>query len=117
MQPCVVADGEKVRVNKMIIPFSCGTQYMDWSESNCNRCTKGVHHLNDDAAWPTCELEVALLTACFGDGAIDERTAQRIGVTDQTEGHYTWPCGEVDWTEEWKAEWYRLHPERQPVTA
>lgn len=87
---------------------------MDWSESNCNRCTKGVHRLNDDAAWPTCELESALLTACFDSGEIPLAIAQRIGMTTD-DGRYVWPCAEVDWTEEWQAEYYRRHPELKPI--
>lgn len=95
-------------------PFSNGGQYSDWSDCNCARCTKGAHRLNDDAAFPDCELEAALLVACFDSGEIPLTIAQRIGMKED-EGRYVWPCAEVQWTEEWKAEYYRLHPELKPV--
>lgn len=101
-------------MTEAVRPFSNGTQYADWSDSNCARCTKGVHRLNDETAWPTCELEAALLEACFGDGEIPLATAQRIGMREN-EGRYVWPCAEVDWTEEWKAEYYSRHPEKKPM--
>lgn len=96
-----------------VSPFRNGTQYDDWSEYNCNRCTKGVHRLNDETAWPTCELEADLLEARFGDGEIPADTAKRIGINDEI--RYVWPCAEVEWTEEWQAEYYWLHPELKPV--
>lgn len=96
-----------------ITPFANGTQYDDWCESNCARCKKSTQFGNGAG----CVLEDNLLLACFSDGMIDERTAQRIGMNESTKNRYTWPCSEVDWTEEWKAEWYRLHPEQKPVTA
>ncbi len=95
-------------------PFSNGTQYADWTDSNCNRCTKGVHRLDDEIAWPTCELEAALLTACFESGEIPLFIAERIGMKED-EARYCWPCAEVDWTDEWKAEYRRQHPEIEPV--
>jgi hypothetical protein len=88
-----------------IRPFGDGTQFADWTECNCNRCTKGVHRLADDA-WPTCELEAALTTACFDTGEITLDIAKRIGMRDGEE-RYVWPCNEVEWTEEWKAEYHR----------
>jgi hypothetical protein len=99
---------------RRIVPFSNGTQYDDWCTNNCERCTKSSQY-GDGAG---CELEDSLLTACFDDGKIDQQTAQRIGMnTDQHEDRYVWPCSEVVWTEEWKAEWRKRHPERSAVPA
>lgn len=84
-------------------PFFSGSQYGDWTSGNCDRCTKGAHRLGPDAL-PTCEIELALGEAYFGDGKVDADIAQRMGVT--TSGvTYGWPCSEVEWTEEWKAEY------------
>lgn len=97
-------------VEAKVSPFDSGTQFIDWTEANCNRCNKGVHRLNDESAWPPCELEAALTTACFDDGYIPLSIAKRIGMKED-EGRYCWPCAEVDWTSEWKAEYRRRHPE------
>jgi len=77
-------------------PFSCGSQYGDWTSANCERCTKAA----EGYAWPTCEIEAALCEAYCGDGEITDRIAARMG---ESKGRYNWPCGEVEWTEEWKA--------------
>jgi hypothetical protein len=72
-------------------PFSNGTQSLDWQASNCDRCTK----LNN------CQLIDALNVAYFGDGAVPDEIARRL---DYAPGRYLWQCGEVVWTEEWKAQ-------------
>lgn len=108
MQPCVVAGGEKVgdmTTETNVVPFANGTQYDDWCASNCERCKKS-DYFNDG---PGCDLEESLLLACFADGTITEQTAQRIGITGETQNRYVWPCGEVEWTEEWKAECHKRH--------
>ncbi len=92
---------------RTIVPFENGTQFDDWCASNCERCEKSTQY-SDGAG---CELEDNLLLACFDDGKIDATTAQRIGMNESTKNRYTWPCGEVDWTEEWKAECRLRHPE------
>lgn len=89
----------------MIQPFYCGSQYADWTSNNCDRCTKGANLLRSDAL-PTCEIELALLDAYIGDGEVSADIAQRMGYTDDGLA-YTWPCGEVVWTDEWKAEYLR----------
>ncbi len=83
-------------------PFANSFQSMDWEESNCVRCTK----YSDDAS--ACPLMYAMALACINDGTVDEDTARSIGYLKEngrTEGRYAWPCVEVIWTEEWKAEW------------
>lgn len=80
-------------------PFHCGTQFADWEEANCFRCKKGT--LNDPSVWPTCPIQVALIEAYLSDGCIADAIADRM---TRSEGCYNWPCGEVEWTEEWKAE-------------
>ena len=43
--------------------------------------------------------------ACIGPGEISEPMAKRAGITEDNKSLYQWPCGEVEWTEEWKAEY------------
>jgi hypothetical protein len=64
---------------------------MDWEESNCGRCRKASF----GEGLPTCPLQLALMTACFGDGSVSDDIAERIGFTEH-EGHYCWPCKELD---------------------
>lgn len=89
-------------MTQQIRPFSSGSQYADWTGCNCDRCTKGAARLGPDAL-PTCEIELALGEAYFGSGKVSAEIAQRMGHTDH-KGAYAWPCNEVEWTEEWKAE-------------
>lgn len=86
-------------------PFGSGSQYSDWTGCNCDRCEKGARLLGPDA-WPTCEIEAALIESYVGDGKVDEAIAERMGHTDNADS-YVWPCNEVVWTEEWKAEYQR----------
>jgi hypothetical protein len=93
-------------------PFSCGSQFADWTSSNCDRCTKAADDKLDGQA--ACTIELALWNAYFGSGEVTPDIARRMGATPENEGRYVWPCGEVEWTEEWKAEYRRLHPEAAP---
>lgn len=79
--------------------FSSGSQYGDWYDSNCGRCKKS--DIND---LPTCDIDEALGMALFDDGKVTPEIALRAGVNAETAGRYIWPCSEVDWTEDWKAE-------------
>jgi methylphosphotriester-DNA--protein-cysteine methyltransferase len=79
--------------------FSNGTQAMDWECANCERCKK---HL-PDGQWPTCEIAAALAEAAMDDGTVSPEIAERAGHSSD-EMRYNWPCGEVEWTEEWKKE-------------
>lgn len=91
--------------NERVRPFSSGSQFADWSGCNCDRCDKGVHSLGPEA-WPTCEIEIALYNAYGDDGSVPADIANRMGHTEH-KGEYVWPCNEVVWTEEWKAEYQR----------
>ena len=93
-----------------IRPFSCGTQSADWESSNCDRCKKGAHR-RPDATWPDCEIQSAIYYACFDDGTVTVEIAQRMN-HHIGGGNYVWCCGEYDATEEWKAEFRLLHPEK-----
>jgi len=69
-------------------PFSCGTQYMDWCESNCCACRKSLAYPN------ICSIVQAIASACFGDGSIDEDMAKRMGWRPGPPFHYVWECTE-----------------------
>jgi hypothetical protein len=92
-------------------PFYCGSQSVDWEGANCHRCVKGLTAEQDAAGtWPICEIQAAITYAAVGDGSFDETMARRIGWFDHRD-RYCWPCSEVEWTEEWKAEYRRKHAE------
>lgn len=81
--------------------FSSGSQYSDWVSSNCERCTKYNKEGVSD-----CEIETALLCAYFDDGKVAPDIAERAGANEEENaGRYIWQCSEVDWTDEWKAEY------------
>ncbi len=89
----------------VIKPFSNGTQYLDWQESNCVRCKK----FNPDEAKPElCNIDFELANAYLGNGSVSNKIAKRMGYDPDK---YVWRCGEVEWTDEWKAEWKKRHPE------
>jgi len=71
-----------------IRPFSCGTQYLDWSASNCVTCKKS------GMAPPQCDIERALISGCFGDGTVTESIAKRMGWVKGPAFHYIWECPE-----------------------
>lgn len=79
-------------------PFGCGTQFADWESANCARCKKGT--FDDLGTWPTCPIQAALVEAYWADGHITDEIADRMA---RSKGRYNWPCGEAEWTEEWKA--------------
>ena len=93
---------DTVQEMKRVRPFDTGSQFADWSGCNCERCTKGAHKLGADAL-PTCEIELSIGEAYFDDGRVGADIAERMGYTEN-KGRYVWPCNEVIWTEEWKAE-------------
>lgn len=72
-------------------PFHCGSQYMDWLDRNCDRCTKGYDHERQESH---CEIEEAMSFACIDDGCISTALARRCGITEETRTHYTWDCPE-----------------------
>jgi hypothetical protein len=71
-----------------IRPFSCGTQYGDWTESNCTTCTKARPNATTFEEL-TCEIERALSEAYVTDGRIPLPVADQMGHGD---GRYVWPC-------------------------
>jgi hypothetical protein len=84
-------------------PFSNWSNYSDWQDSNCERCKK----FNPDQASPeACSIDFEIGKAYFGDGTIGEDIARRMGLIDHPR-EYVWQCGEVEWTEAWKAEYRR----------
>lgn len=83
-------EGERVR------PFSCGSQYADWADKNCNCCVKGVDW---DAPVPDsrCDIERALSLANIRDGTVGADTARRMALPVLAAGEappYGWRCGE-----------------------
>jgi hypothetical protein len=90
-------------------PFSNGTQWMDWQGSNCCRCAKYRPDALEQS--DACDLEWTLSVGGeTGDGSVSEQTARRCGylkADGSEDSGYVWPCAEVVWTEEWKAEYRR----------
>ncbi len=79
----------KTTENKMMTPFSNGTEAMCWRDENCDRCTKAFHV--KDGNWPTektlkqyvsigkyCKLQYDLDMA-FITSEIPITTADQIG--------------------------------------
>ncbi len=85
---------------KKVRPFSCGSQYADWQESNCERCKKREAA---DMVSTSCDIDADLTGAYIGDGEVSEDIAKRMGLLDN-QNEYNWMCPEVDWTDEWEAE-------------
>lgn len=91
-------------------PFSCGTQAEDWMSSNCDRCTKQFK----DQPGRRCCIQSAIIDAWSDGGDVSAEMARRMGFLDAdgaTTSRYLWPCTEVEWTDGWKAEYRRRHPE------
>jgi len=105
---------EMTMAEKRISLFSNGTQFMDWQGSNCCRCKKSVEVWGSPDDWPTCPIEEAILLASIDDGTLSPEMAARAGYSDETKLSYVWPCTEVEWTEEWKAEYLRRQQEPTP---
>jgi len=74
-------------------PFSCGTQYGDWRDRNCDRCSKGQSYDAETDSWGPwrCPLERALSEAALGDGTVSRSVARRIGLPWH-DGDYSWDC-------------------------
>ena len=72
-----------------VIPFSNGTQYLDWSESNCRTCTKAAPP--DVSRWEDmpCAIERALSEAVMADGRIPLAIWDQMG---HDQDRYVWPC-------------------------
>jgi len=104
----VIHIGSKVgEIEGGICPFSSGTQYLDWKEANCYRCKKGateaIERGGNGGENPLCEIETELSIGVI-IGYVPTDIATRMGFFEHR-GEYQWPCPEVEWTEEWKAEY------------
>lgn len=75
-------------------PFSCGTQFMDWKDRNCDRCAK--YDYEDFTS--SCEIDAAIFTASIEGDGVDATIAQRMGYlkADGSERalDLTWKCPE-----------------------
>jgi hypothetical protein len=80
-------------MSEQVRPFYCGTQYADWSDACCRRCKKGADIDNPPPRCP-CDIEQALLEACFGDGTVSREIADRMGY--ERADRYCWPCRELE---------------------
>jgi len=100
-----------------IRPFSCGTQHGDWAGANCERCIHGATQ-DEHGDWTfRCRMERLISAAACDDGTISMTCAKRIGYVDahaDGERPYCWQCREWEPTEEWKAEWRRIHGREEP---
>lgn len=74
-------------------PFSNGTQYIDWENTNCGNCKKQGDE-QSETTW--CPHYKALAYACICDGEISDATASAIGA-DKWKGFRNWPCPSADW--------------------
>lgn len=71
------------------MPFSNGTQFMDWIARNCDRCSRcKVNEHGEDAT--ECDLWDALQAACEAE-PVPAEVLSRIGYKP---GAYTWDCPE-----------------------
>jgi len=64
-------------MEKQIRPFSNGTEYMFWRETNCDRCKKNVLNENDNYK-SQCDIEEALSLGAI-TGTIPESIFKRMG--------------------------------------
>jgi hypothetical protein len=80
--------------------FSNGSQYMDWDNRNCAKCSK-ITWDKDGNAVTSCKLYDAICMAAIDAGEVDAETAKRLGYKP---GLYTWDCPERDAAnyEEWE---------------
>jgi hypothetical protein len=83
--PDLAATPERIR------PFYCGSQYGDWQDRNCLRCTK----YNPDEFDGACEIDGALGMGYLTDGMVTAEIARRMGYREASPSElpeYTWPC-------------------------
>ena len=80
-----IADFREVsgKNNKMVIPFSNGTDFMIWRGSNCDICTKDCPCTEDGFfGEPLCDIEEALAFGSVSKGEITIELAKRAGYSD-----------------------------------
>lgn len=58
--------------------FSCGTDFVDWQESNCDNC-KNQDFDNPDK---TCSIEREINIAYWDDGMVDTEKLKKAGWTE-----------------------------------
>ena len=82
-------------------PFGNGTEFMAWTERNCDRCGKGMLYDEDtEAVEFRCPVEEALHGADADDGSMSTEMAARMGYPEIAYGHpsgvryWTWDCPE-----------------------
>lgn len=69
--------------------FANGTQYMDWTANNCDRCTKAGDPSESGSS--TCPLFEAIYDAAADDGTVSAEVARRLG-TSADDTRYVWRC-------------------------
>lgn len=79
-------------------PFHCGSQYVDWTSRNCDRCKSSW---DDGMAVPygPCEIDNALSAACLEDGQVSDEIGKRMGAGADPLS-YSWECPEKELKEE-----------------
>ena len=90
-------------MSERVRPFSNGTEFMAWTERNCDRCGKGMLYDEDtEAVEFRCPVEEALHGADADDGSLSAEMAARMGYPAKayTEKggrrvrYWTWDCPE-----------------------
>lgn len=71
--------------DERVRPFSCGSEFADWTASNCEQCVASAPTTFDDHS---CPLEQALGVAYLTDGKIARHAARLI----HCDGVYPQPC-------------------------
>ena len=79
---CSVPQGDE----KMIKPFSNGTEYMDWRDNNCSRCKKDCEVVGDTYI-THCDIEEAISLGTI-TGQVPDKIYERMGLPD------SWDCPE-----------------------
>ena len=87
--------------DKIFRPFHCGTQFADWENANCCECRKSSYNTGKADEMPECEIEQAMVFACFDAGEVTEDIAERCGYLDnspprQERFSYNWRCKEFE---------------------
>ncbi len=72
-----------------VIPFSNGTEFMDWLDRNCDQCSRPHHYCDPELG--DCELFEALVWAHTSDGTLIDEAAEQLGVT-----RGVWRCKQFD---------------------
>jgi len=64
-----------------MIPFSNGTEFMNFREINCWKCKKDYdERIMKQGINILCDIEQALSEASVGDGTISDDIAKRVGL-------------------------------------